>query len=392
MKKIAAGIAATALAIGATGAEEAKKRTAPAAVYEVAPGLGHFTDDVLFGDVWLRKELAPRDRSLITVAALVSTGKIAQISGHTRRALDNGVKPEELGELITHLAFYSGWPNAISAVVEVKKVFEERKIGPLPSAEAPPLALDAVAEAARAASVERTVSPTAPELANLTNRVLFGDLWRRPELSARDRSLITMAALISMGQPEQLPFHANRAMDNGLTRSEAAEVVTHLGFYAGWPRSMSALPVLERVFAQREAAMKGQKMTEVRVIRQGEVSNGPKDYFTGEVRISSRYQGEDPARVGGATVSFAAGARTAWHTHPAGQTLFVISGRGWVQQEGKPKQEIVPGDVVWIPANVRHWHGATADSPMSHFAVAEALGGSAVTWLEQVSDDDYKRP
>ena len=81
-------------------------------------------------------------------------------------------------------------------------------------------------------------------MAELTDRVLFGDLWRRPELSARDRGLVTVAALIAMGQPEQLPFHANRAMDNGLTRTEMAEVATHLGFYSGWPRAMSAVPVL----------------------------------------------------------------------------------------------------------------------------------------------------
>lgn len=106
--------------------QSVRPRIAPAAVYEVAPGLGQFTDDVLFGDVWLRPQLAPRDRSLITVAALVATGKLPQIGPHIRRALDNGVTPEEIGELITQLAFYTGWPSAMSAVTEVKKVFDER--------------------------------------------------------------------------------------------------------------------------------------------------------------------------------------------------------------------------------------------------------------------------
>lgn len=394
MKNIAATIAMSAIAAtGLEAQEDRRARVAPEAVYQVAPGLGHFTDDVLFGDVWLRPQLAPRDRSLVTVAALVSTGKTAQIGGHVGRALDNGVKPEEIGELITQLAFYSGWPNAMSAVAETKKVFDTRSIGLVGNSDAARIQLDAAAEAARSQTVDATVAPTAPALAELTNRVLFGDLWIRPELSARDRSLVTMAALIAIGQPEQLPFHANRAMDNGLTRDEVAEVPAHLGFYAGWPRAMSAVPVIEKVFSSRKQAdiASAAKAVDVEVIRAGSTpSKGPSDYFTGEVQVSGNYKGNDPARIGGATVSFSAGARTAWHTHPLGQTLFVVSGTGWVQQEGKATQIVSPGDVVWIPPLVRHWHGAAGQQPMVHFAVAEALNGSVVTWMEQVSDAQYR--
>ncbi len=252
MKTIAAGLAISAIvATGADAQDTKHARVAPPAVYDVAPGLGHFTDDVLFGDVWLRQDLAPRDRSLVTVAAIVATGKTAQIKGHVGRALDNGVTPGEIGELITQMAFYSGWPNAISAVAEAKKIFEDRKIGPVTESDAARVALDAAAEAARAETIASVVTPTAPALAELTNRVLFGDLWRRPDLSPRDRSLVTVAALIALGQPEQLPFHVHRAMDNGLTQTEAAGILAHLGFYAGWPRAMSAVPVLQRVFSAR---------------------------------------------------------------------------------------------------------------------------------------------
>ncbi|RIV13232.1 carboxymuconolactone decarboxylase family protein, partial [Klebsiella pneumoniae] len=131
MKNIAASIAISALAATGVEAQEERRRVAPPAVYTVAPGLGHFTDDVLFGDVWERTELAPRDRSLVTRSAIVSTGKTEQIAAHVSRALDNDVKPGEIGELITHLAFYAGWPNAMSAVTETKKVFDERQIAPL---------------------------------------------------------------------------------------------------------------------------------------------------------------------------------------------------------------------------------------------------------------------
>ena len=116
---------------------------------------------------------------------------------------------------------------------------------------------------------------------------------------------------------------------------------------------------------------------------------GPAEYFTGSVRIDSRFEGTAPARVGGAVVTFEPGARTAWHTHPLGQTLIVTSGRGWVQSEGGPIEEIRPGDVVWFPSGLKHWHGATATTAMTHIAIAEALDGKAVDWMEHVTDAQY---
>ncbi len=130
--------------------------------------------------------------------------------------------------------------------------------------------------------------------------------------------------------------------------------------------------------------------TSLKIIRaETGAAPAPPEYFTGDVQISGRYQADAPACIGGATVSFAPGARTAWHTHPLGQTLFIVSGHGWVQQEGEPVQDVRPGDVVWIPPLLRHWHGASAHEPMTHFAVAEAQAGSSVTWMEKVSDEDY---
>jgi 4-carboxymuconolactone decarboxylase len=116
---------------------------------------------------------------------------------------------------------------------------------------------------------------------------------------------------------------------------------------------------------------------------------GPAEYFTGTVRIDPLIDAPDPARVRGASVAFEPGARTAWHTHPLGQTLFIVSGKGWVQKEGGPVETVGPGDVVWIPPFVKHWHGASADEAMSHFAVAEAENGNVVTWMEKVSDEEY---
>ena len=116
---------------------------------------------------------------------------------------------------------------------------------------------------------------------------------------------------------------------------------------------------------------------------------GPENYFTGDVRIDHLFEAPDPARARGASVTFEAGARTAWHRHPLGQTLIVTSGCGWVQSEGQPKVEIRPGDVVSCPPNERHWHGATPTTAMTHIAIQERLNGKAADWLETVSDEEY---
>jgi len=118
---------------------------------------------------------------------------------------------------------------------------------------------------------------------------------------------------------------------------------------------------------------------------------GPEDWFTGTVRIDPLFQAPEPARTGAAQVTFEPGARTAWHTHPLGQTLIVTAGLGWVQREGGPIEEIRPGDVVWFPPGLRHWHGASPTNAMTHIAIQESVDGKAVDWMEKVSDEQYRK-
>jgi quercetin dioxygenase-like cupin family protein len=115
----------------------------------------------------------------------------------------------------------------------------------------------------------------------------------------------------------------------------------------------------------------------------------PAEYFTGAVRVDPLFQAPDPARVSGSSVTFEPGARTAWHTHPLGQTLIIASGLGWVRREGGPIEEVRPGDVVWFPPGLKHWHGATPTTAMTHIAIQEALNGKSVDWMEKVSDEQY---
>jgi len=117
---------------------------------------------------------------------------------------------------------------------------------------------------------------------------------------------------------------------------------------------------------------------------------GPAEYFTGTVRIDPLFQAHEPARVLGASVTFEAGARTAWHTHPLGQNLIVTAGRGLAQRWGGPIEEIRPGDVIWFPPGEKHWHGATATTAMTHIAIQEHLNGKAADWMEKVTDDQYR--
>ena len=218
----------------------------------VAPALEKYAQGPL-AELWKRPGLTPRDRSIVTVAALIARNQTIEMSHYMNLALDNGVKPREISEIITHLAFYCGWANAASAVAVAKDVFASRKIGAdqLPAASPTLLPLDRNAEAKRSAGMEQQFGKVAPGIVQYTTDVLFRDLWLRPDLAPRDRSLVTVSALIAGGQVAQIPYHLNRAMDNGLTQAEAAEVITHLAFYAGWPNAFSALPVAKEVFEKR---------------------------------------------------------------------------------------------------------------------------------------------
>ena len=218
----------------------------------VAPALAKYAQGPV-AELWKRPGLTSRDRSIVTVAALIARNQTIEMPHYLNLALDNGVKPREISEIITHLAFYSGWANAMSAAAVARDVFAQRKIGAdqLPPASPALLPLDKDAEEKRATAVVQQFGKVSPGLVQNTTDVLFRDLWLRPDLAPRDRSLVTVSALIASGQSAQITYHLNRAMDNGLTPEEAGEVVTHLAFYSGWPNAFSALPVVKDVIEKR---------------------------------------------------------------------------------------------------------------------------------------------
>jgi len=222
-------------------------------IRSVSPALEKYAGGTIQEDLWKRPGLSPRDRSIVTVAALIARNQAVEMPRHIALALDNGVKPAEISEIITHLAFYSGWANAMSAVAVTKDVFSQRGLGAdqLPAASPQLLPLNEAAEAQRATGVQQNFGQVAPGVVQYTTDLLFKDLWLRPDLAPRDRSLVTISALVASGQVAQIPYHLNRAMDNGLTKEQTSEVLTHLAFYAGWPNVFSALPVVKAVFEGR---------------------------------------------------------------------------------------------------------------------------------------------
>jgi len=201
---------------------------------------------VLFGDVWRRPELSPRDRSLVTVSVLIATGKSAQLTGHLGRALNNGVQPSEASGLLAHLAIYSGWPNAVSALEVFDQVYTARKIDTAALRSVGPRLPAPASDAARARAVTEELGAVAPKFVQLTNDVVFDDLWRRSDLSPRDRSLVTIAALAAMGDDDQLDAYLRRGLESGLTRAQISEALTHLAFYAGWSKATAALTAATR--------------------------------------------------------------------------------------------------------------------------------------------------
>ncbi|MBV9531095.1 MAG: carboxymuconolactone decarboxylase family protein [Bradyrhizobium sp.] len=259
MRKLAATLFSLCLiAGGRTAAKQAKiEGASPMSksqdVRVVAPALEKYANEVISGDLWKRPGLSRRDRSIVTVSALIARDQTVELPHYLGLALDNDVKPAEISEIITHLAFYTGWANAMDAIPAARDVFKSRSIGTdqLPPASGPQLPLDEAAEKQRATRVGEQFGQVTPSLVQYTTDVLFRDLWLRPGLAPRDRSLVTVGALVATGQVAQITYHLNRAMDNGLTREEAGEVLGHLAFYAGWPNAFSAASVVKEVIEKR---------------------------------------------------------------------------------------------------------------------------------------------
>ena len=231
----------------------------------------------------------------------------------------------------------------------------------------------------------------APKFAELNDDVLFGEVWSREDkLSLRDRSLVTICVFMGKGMVDSsLKYHLMNAKNNGITKEEMAEIITHAAFYAGWPNAWAVFNMAKEVYADDDT-----KETHGGMFGMGEPNTAYAKYFVGNSYLKPLTKpGESVVSI--ANVTFEPKCRNNWHVHKStsggGQILVCVEGEGYYQEEGKPAQKLHPGDVVVIPANVKHWHGATADSWFSHLAVEVPGENTSNEWLEPVSDEEYQK-
>lgn len=230
----------------------------------------------------------------------------------------------------------------------------------------------------------------APKFAELNDDVLFGEVWSREDkLSLRDRSIATISALMAQGLFPQLKSHLIIGKKHGITKEEAVEIVTQLAFYSGWPKAWSAFTLINEVYVDDET-----QEIHGGVFGMGEPNTAFAKYFKGNSYLKPLTKKEDSA-VFLANVTFEPKCRNNWHIHHAtsggGQILICVDGEGWYQEEGKEAQSLNVGDVVVIPANVKHWHGAKKDSWFSHIAVEVPGENTGTEWCEEVTDEEYNK-
>ena len=231
----------------------------------------------------------------------------------------------------------------------------------------------------------------APEFAHLNDDILFGEVWSRNDLlSLRDRSLVTITSLISQGITDSsLTYHLETAKKNGITRTEISEIITHIAFYAGWPKAWAAFRLAKEVWAQDVSEDDAKAEHQKKMIFPIGNPNPFSQYFTGNSYLAPL----SDEQITFFNVTFEPSVRNNWHIHKAekggGQVLVGVAGRGWYQEEGKEPVEILPGTVVHIPANVKHWHGAQKDNWFSHLAFEIEGENSSNLWLEPVNDEYY---
>ncbi len=234
----------------------------------------------------------------------------------------------------------------------------------------------------------------APKFAALNDDVLFGEVWSREEkLSLRDRSIVTVTCLMAQGLVDSsFQYHLMSAKKNGVTKTEIAEILTHAAFYAGWPKAWAAFNMAKEVWAEDETPDSARAAHEASMVFPiGSPNDAYAKFFIGQSYLAP----VSTQQVGIYNVTFEPGCRNNWHIHHAktggGQILVCVAGRGYYQEEGKPAQVLVPGDVVNIPPEVKHWHGAAPDSWFSHLAVEVPGTETSNEWCEPVSDDVYSK-
>ena len=366
----------------------------------VTPLLGLFALFVSAVDATEESQsLDKRQAAMIPIAALTASGDVQTLNEALKAGLENGLTVNEIKEIFIHSYAYAGFPRALNGIMTFMDVASKRKAQGMTDEvgrEATPLPDDYNANSyghqVRNALVGRDMSNRktgyagfVPTIETFLVEHLFADIFYRDVLTVKDRELLTISMLSAIpGVEAQLTSHMKLSLRVGYSPAQLLEFTRILKDSVSQDSAIRASHVLSSV---ANIDVNNETTKHVTVSTDSTVTQGSPTNFSGVAKVSSRFTSPIKGHYRGALVEFEAGARTAWHTHPKGQTLIIVSGKGLVQNEGGDIQQMLPGNVITIPPNTRHWHGAAPDSFMSHIAISTPDNGETVTWMELVSQE-----
>jgi quercetin dioxygenase-like cupin family protein/alkylhydroperoxidase/carboxymuconolactone decarboxylase family protein YurZ len=342
--------------------------------------------------------LSAKQQGIIPIAAFTAKGDLEKLKGSLNEGLDAGLTINEIKEILVQMYAYAGFPRSLNGITTFMGLLEERQrkgIKDVPGKEPNPMPANRSSIELGTEIQTRLIGAPAtgkyitfaPAIDAFLKGHLFGDIFGRDNLDFQSRELATISALASMeGVNPQLQSHLNVGLNTGLTEAQLRSLIAILEANVGTKEAANANETLGKVLSSRQADQR------ISITRSGSLSSsqGSAEYFTGAVTINMLFKAHEPSRTTGGLVTFQPGARTAWHSHPLGQTLIVTAGSGRIQQWGGPIEEIRQGDVVRIPPGQKHWHGAVAGLAMTHIAIQESLEGKTADWKEQVSEEQYQ--
>ena len=353
--------------------------------------------------------LSLKQRRLVGIAVFTANGELSQLGTALNEALDARWTISEIKEVLLQMYAYAGFPRSLNGINTFMDVLDQRRtrgivdeVGRDPS----PMPAGKTSIEVGAEMLEKLgATPTgrhltfAPAIGAFLKGHLFGDIIARDNLDVHSRELATIAALATIDRVDpQLASHFNVGLNTGLSEAQLRGLATVVAELVDEKHGNHASHILAEALTKRRGGKPAAPIAAVtppvlelyvekHAARSIEIA--PAEHFIGVGHVERLFASVEPSRASGASVLFEPGARTAWHSHPLGQRLIVTGGTGWVQQWGKPKQTIEVGDVVTIPPNVKHWHGATATTSMTHIAVQEQLDGKTADWMEEVSATQY---
>jgi 4-carboxymuconolactone decarboxylase len=364
---------------------------------ESDPELMEILRKFIFGEVFHTGNLDDKSRELITIVALTVNQTLPQLKSHTNCALNIGVTPIEIRETVYQCAPFIGFPKTLNAVNTINEVFVQRKII-LPLEKQ-----GTVNEKERFAKGNEIQTPLyGNEIKENLNDIhgdlngvipafltefCFGDFYTRKGLSVAKRELLILCLLAAEGAERQLKSHATGNLKAGNNKETMLSAMIHLIPYIGFPKALNAVNIIKDLDEKSVEQNKDNLQNE----NSPKGVKGSSEWFSGTVFVQPLVNPQDVEgfySVG--RVTFEPGGKTHWPTHPAGQILLVTDGKGWYQERNKPARPLIKGDVVTIPKDVEHWHGAALDSQFVHIAVTNRKNGNNVIWLNPVTDEEYK--